>query len=96
MSLLHDEALATRHYRCLVEVTEADDASSAVITKAEELLVVDADHWWRHIETIGLLEKYPTASAQPPAMQPWGMRVLYLTDPNGVLWHIADRRERML
>ena len=42
MSLLHDEALATRHYRRLVEVTEADDASSAVITKAEELLVVDA------------------------------------------------------
>jgi len=42
VSLLHDEALATRHYRCLVEVTEADDASSALITKAEELLVLDA------------------------------------------------------
>ncbi|MDQ2638980.1 MAG: hypothetical protein M3Y79_00120 [Pseudomonadota bacterium] len=22
--------------------------------------------------------------------QPWGLRVLYLTDPNGVLWHIAE------
>jgi len=25
-------------------------------------------------------------------VQPWGLRVLYLTDPTGVLWHIADRR----
>jgi len=24
-------------------------------------------------------------------MQPWGMRVLYLSDPTGVLWHIAER-----
>ena len=29
---------------------------------------------------------------QPPAMQPWGLRVLYLSDPTGVLWHIADRK----
>jgi len=61
-----------------------------------QLLVADADHWWRHIEAIGLLAKYPTASAQPPAMQPWGMRVLYLTDPTGILWHIADRKETWL
>jgi uncharacterized glyoxalase superfamily protein PhnB len=26
-------------------------------------------------------------------MQPWGLRVAYLTDPCGVLWHIAQRRE---
>jgi uncharacterized glyoxalase superfamily protein PhnB len=25
-------------------------------------------------------------------MQPWGLRVVYLFDPTGVLWHIAERR----
>lgn len=29
--------------------------------------------------------------AKPPALQPWGLRVLYVTDPSGVLWHIADQ-----
>jgi len=29
--------------------------------------------------------------AELPELQPWGLRVRYLTDPTGVLWHIADR-----
>jgi uncharacterized glyoxalase superfamily protein PhnB len=29
--------------------------------------------------------------AKAPKLQPWGLRVLYLSDPTGVLWHIADR-----
>jgi uncharacterized glyoxalase superfamily protein PhnB len=57
------------------------------------LIVDDADAWWKHIEDIGLMEKYPTILAKPPALQPWGLRVLYLTDPSGVLWHIADQRD---
>ena len=56
------------------------------------LNVEDADAWWRHIERIGLKEKYPTIMARAPVMQPWGLRVLYLSDPTGVLWHITDRR----
>ena len=56
------------------------------------LLVEDADAWWRHIERVGLQEKYPGIMARPPALQPWGLRVLYLSDPTGVLWHITDRR----
>jgi len=56
------------------------------------LMVEDADAWWSHIQRIRLKEKYPTIMAKAPAMQPWGLRVLYLTDPTGVLWHIADRR----
>lgn len=57
------------------------------------LIVEDADEWWDHINRIGLLEKYDLYMAKPPALQPWGLRVLYLTDPTGVLWHIADRKE---
>jgi uncharacterized glyoxalase superfamily protein PhnB len=55
------------------------------------LNVADADHWWEYIESIGLKQKYPGIMARPPAMQPWGIRVLYLSDPTGVLWHIAEQ-----
>ena len=56
------------------------------------LMVEDADAWWEHIERSGLKQKYPGIMAKPPALQPWGLRVLYLSDPTGVLWHIADRK----
>jgi len=55
------------------------------------LSVEDADEWWRYIQSIGLQEKYPGIMARPPAMQPWGLRVLYLSDTTGVLWHIAEQ-----
>ena len=56
------------------------------------LLVENADDWWEHINKIGLKDKYDLFMAKPPEMQPWGLRVLYLSDPAGVLWHIADRK----
>ena len=55
------------------------------------LNVEDADAWWRHVEDVDLKSRYPGIMAKPPAMQPWGIRVLYLSDPTGVLWHIAER-----
>jgi uncharacterized glyoxalase superfamily protein PhnB len=58
------------------------------------LMVENADDWWEHISHLGLAEKYSLHMAKAPALQPWGLRVLYLTDPTGVLWHIADRPEK--
>ena len=55
------------------------------------LMVDNADAWWEHITKLGLEQKYSLYMAKPPTLQPWGLRVLYLTDPTGVLWHIADR-----
>jgi catechol 2,3-dioxygenase-like lactoylglutathione lyase family enzyme len=55
------------------------------------LLVEDADKWWEYIQSIDLAKKYDLYMTKPPTLQPWGLRVLYLTDPTGVLWHIADR-----
>jgi hypothetical protein len=57
------------------------------------LMVKDADAWWQRIQDAKLAEKYPDIMAKPPTMQPWGLRVLYLSDPSGVLWHIADDRQ---
>jgi catechol 2,3-dioxygenase-like lactoylglutathione lyase family enzyme len=54
------------------------------------LLVQDVDAWWRHIQQVELLKHFPTAKAQAPAVQPWGLKVLFLHDPSGVLWHIAQ------
>lgn len=57
------------------------------------LAVKDAGLWWKHINEVNLTEKYPGIMAKAPAMQPWGLRVLYLSDPSGVLWHISDQRK---
>ena len=46
-----------------------------------------------YLEQQKLAEKYPGIICKPPAMQPWGIRVLYLSDPTGVLWHITDNRK---
>ena len=55
------------------------------------LLVEDADAWWEHIQRLQLTTKYPGILCKEPALQPWGLRVLFLSDPSGILWHIADR-----
>jgi uncharacterized glyoxalase superfamily protein PhnB len=57
------------------------------------LVVEDADIWWEHIERLEFAKKYPGIMCAPPKMQPWGIRVLYLSDPTGVLWHISDMRK---
>lgn len=52
--------------------------------------VENADAWWEYIQRQELSKKYPGIMCKPPAVQPWGIRVLYLSDPAGVLWHIAE------
>ena len=58
------------------------------------LNVEDVDAWWEHIQKMDLKKKYPGIMCKPPAMQPWGLRVLYLSDPTGVLWHITESPKR--
>ena len=31
----------------------------------------------------------------PPKEEPWGQKVSYLTDPSGVLWHLAENLHRV-
>ena len=58
-----------------------------------QLMVDNLDGWWRHIETLDLPAAFSIPPPKAPAMQPWGLRVAYVQDPSGVLWHIAQRRE---
>jgi hypothetical protein len=57
-----------------------------------QLLVDDLDAWWAHVEALDLPSRFDVQPPRPPALQPWGLRVAYLFDPTGVLWHIAERR----
>jgi catechol 2,3-dioxygenase-like lactoylglutathione lyase family enzyme len=56
------------------------------------LQVTDLDAWWTFIERRDIAGRYPGIMCRAPALQPWGIRVLYLSDPTGVLWHITDGR----
>jgi uncharacterized glyoxalase superfamily protein PhnB len=58
-----------------------------------QLMVDDLDAWWAHIVTLELARNFGVSPPRPPAMQPWGLRVAYVFDPSGVLWHVAQRRE---
>ena len=57
-----------------------------------QLMVDDLDAWWRRIESLRLPEAFGVPAPKPPALQPWGLRVAYVVDPAGVLWHVAERR----
>jgi uncharacterized glyoxalase superfamily protein PhnB len=53
-----------------------------------QLRVDNLDSWWARTE--GLADRYPGMMLKPPAMQPWGLRVGFLSDPAGVLWHVLQ------
>ncbi|KFN43030.1 VOC family protein [Arenimonas oryziterrae] len=57
-----------------------------------QLMVDDLDLWWRHIQSLDLARRFGVGAPKAPALQPWGLRVAYVTDPAGVLWHVAQRR----
>jgi uncharacterized glyoxalase superfamily protein PhnB len=58
-----------------------------------QLMVDDLDAWWSHIQKLDLPKAFGVQAPKPPAMQPWGLRVAYVFDPSGVLWHVCQRRE---
>ena len=59
-----------------------------------QLMVDDLDAWWRHLAALDLPGSFGVAAPKPPALQPWGLRVAYVFDPSGVLWHVAQRPKR--
>ena len=58
-----------------------------------QLMVDDLDSWWAHIEQLDLPARFGVPPPRAPAVQPWGLRIAYVVDPSGVLWHVAQRRE---
>jgi catechol 2,3-dioxygenase-like lactoylglutathione lyase family enzyme len=58
-----------------------------------QLMVDDLDGWWAHVESLDLRSRFDLAMLKAPETQSWGLRVAYIADPAGVLWHIAQRRD---
>ena len=58
-----------------------------------QLMVDDLETWWDHIESLDLPTQFGVQRPKPPEVQPWGLRIAYVFDPSGVLWHVAQRRE---
>jgi uncharacterized glyoxalase superfamily protein PhnB len=56
-----------------------------------QLMVDDLDAWWTRIASLDLPAGFNVPAPKPPALQPWGLRVAYVIDPSGVLWHVAQR-----
>ena len=61
-----------------------------------QLMVDDLDAWWAHLVALELPQKFGVLAPKAPALQPWGLRISYLVDPSGVLWHVAQRRPDVL
>ncbi len=57
-----------------------------------QLMVDDLDAWWQRIVALDLPARFGVAPPKPPALQPWGLRVAFVHDPAGILWHVAQRR----
>ena len=55
-----------------------------------QLLVKDLDAWWARIQSLNLPDRYAVQPPSPPKLQPWGLRVSYVYDPDVVLWHITQ------
>jgi uncharacterized glyoxalase superfamily protein PhnB len=55
-----------------------------------QLLVRNVEDWWQAHEPAKLVEGFGVKEPKPPAMQPWGLKVGFIFDPSGVLWHVAE------
>lgn len=75
-------------YRFLLQKFHAEGHAANFMM---QLMVQDCDLWWKRISEADLARKYGLFMARPPALQPWGLRVLFISDPGGVLWHIAEK-----
>jgi hypothetical protein len=54
------------------------------------VLVEDVQAWWQHIHSLNLAEQFGISSPAPPRVEPWGLTVVYVGDPAGILWHFAE------
>jgi hypothetical protein len=54
------------------------------------MLVSDVNSWWNHVSGLDLSSRYGVQPPKAPVMESWGLTVMYVVDPSGVLWHIAE------
>ena len=55
-----------------------------------QLMVRDVDAWWGTVDFDALAAEFGVKKPLPPVMQHWGLKVGFIFDPSGVLWHVAE------
>ena len=55
-----------------------------------QLLVHHVDRCWRRVSSARLVATFGVSAPRAPAPRSWGMRVGFMFDPSGVLWHVAE------
>lgn len=57
------------------------------------MMVDNLEAWWAGISTLDLAGRFRVRAPRPPRLEPWGLRVAYVFDPAGILWHFAEEAE---
>lgn len=56
-----------------------------------QMMLRNLDAWWAEAGPERVAAEFGVERApRPPAVQPWGMRVGFFTDPSGLLWHAVE------
>jgi len=55
-----------------------------------QMMVRDVDAWWAKADPARVADEFGTRAPRVPVKQAWGLRVGFVFDPSGVLWHIAE------
>lgn len=84
----HDETIAIFDYDGAGMLLQNFYVEDWAGNSMHQLFVHNLDDWWQR--TAGLAERFGVREPTAPKMQPWGIRVGFLVDPAGVLWHVAE------
>ncbi|WP_069269262.1 VOC family protein [Paraburkholderia nodosa] len=88
------EGLASMHLGPFAFLLQKFDVEGFASNFMMHLLVNDVDAWWSRIDALDLAGRYGVEAPRAPKLEPWGLRVTYVFDPSGVLWHIAEDGSR--
>ncbi|RUN78195.1 glyoxalase [Sphingomonas sp. TF3] len=84
----HDESVAIFEYEGAGLLLQNFYVEEFAGNSMHQLFVADLDAWWPR--TADLAQRFGVREPTPPKLQPWGIRVGFLVDPAGVLWHVAE------
>ncbi|MGH6880921.1 hypothetical protein [Hypericibacter sp.] len=55
-----------------------------------QLTLADLDGWWNGLDRDGLVARHGVRPPVAPRLQAWRLKVAFLFDPSGVLWHVTQ------
>ena len=89
-SHLLGEAMAELRLDAHAFILHHRDAEASASDAVMHVLVDNIQAWWRHFDSLDLAGQFAVPAPAPPRAEPWGLTVVYLSDPSGTLWHFAQ------